>query len=206
MDNSIGKRIKDLRESKQWTQLMIAERMNVAQSLVAKLETGNRNLTVDEAVQLAGLFGVSTDYLLGLSGDVKSPDMETREICERLGLTEAAIGVLDGSATNYPGFYREVINLLLGCEKGQEGLRQLSYYFYSRYEDFRTNSYMQPVFKFENENLSGYFMTDEFNKENVMLEKVWLDYAVNSFKAVFAEVYKKRVKREGAKAVKESGV
>jgi transcriptional regulator with XRE-family HTH domain len=64
MAYSIGGRIKALRKAKGWTQEALSEKMNVAQSLVAKVEGGARNLTVDEAIRLAELFETSTDYIL----------------------------------------------------------------------------------------------------------------------------------------------
>ena len=102
MNNSIGERIKALRKDKGWGQALLAEKMNVVQSLVAKVEGGKRNLTVEETIRLAEIFGTSTDYILrGIKPDFVN-------VASDLGLSETAIENL-----------RNVQSLVQ--EKGKEG-------------------------------------------------------------------------------------
>lgn len=63
MTNIVGNNIKTLRESMESSQSMIAHFLNVDQSLISKVEKGERNLSVDMLEKLAYLFGVSIDAI-----------------------------------------------------------------------------------------------------------------------------------------------
>lgn len=65
-------RIRDLREDNDLTQQKIADYLLCDQSLYSKYERGERLLPLDTAVKLAGFYGVSLDYLVGLTS-VKTP-------------------------------------------------------------------------------------------------------------------------------------
>lgn len=60
-------RIRDLREDRDLTQQQIAEKLLCDQSLYSKYERGQRELPLRLAVQLARFYGVSVDYLVGLT-------------------------------------------------------------------------------------------------------------------------------------------
>jgi transcriptional regulator with XRE-family HTH domain len=103
--------------------------------------------TVKKLIKLSEYFGVSTDYLLGLT-DIKSPDVEEREFGERYGLCNEALNALSDmpnsewsddmeydTASDRCGDtmeFRNVINLLLSEERGKEALRVLHSYFFSQ--------------------------------------------------------------------------
>ncbi len=63
MTNIVGNNIKTLRESMESSQSMIAHFLNVDQSLISKVEKGERNLSVDMLEKLAYLFGISIDAI-----------------------------------------------------------------------------------------------------------------------------------------------
>ena len=65
-------RIRDLREDQDLKQKQIAEYLLCDQSLYSKYERGERELPLRLAVKLAEYYGVSMDYLLGLT-DVRTP-------------------------------------------------------------------------------------------------------------------------------------
>lgn len=65
-------RIRDLREDHDLAQSVIAEYLFCDQSLYSKYERGQRELPLRFAVALADYYGVSLDYLVGLT-DKKSP-------------------------------------------------------------------------------------------------------------------------------------
>lgn len=65
-------RIRDLREDQDLKQKQIAEYLLCDQSLYSKYERGERELPLRLAVKLAEYYGVSMDYLLGLT-DVRMP-------------------------------------------------------------------------------------------------------------------------------------
>ena len=65
-------RIRDLREDSDRKQAEVAQYLRCDQSLYSKYERGQRPLPLDMAVRLARFYGVSLDYLVGLT-DVKAP-------------------------------------------------------------------------------------------------------------------------------------
>jgi transcriptional regulator with XRE-family HTH domain len=73
-DLAVGARIRALRGERGWSAHELAEEWKRAsadaldRSQISKLETGRRKLSAEEAVWLARIFGVTTDYLLGTSG------------------------------------------------------------------------------------------------------------------------------------------
>lgn len=62
-------RLKILRKEKRKTQSEIAELIGVRKLAYAHYEQGRRKLSVDALVTLAQYYDVSTDYLLGLTGE-----------------------------------------------------------------------------------------------------------------------------------------
>lgn len=63
MANIIGNNIKTLREEMGFNQTIIARFLNVDQSLISKVEKGERSLSADMLEKLACLFGVSADAI-----------------------------------------------------------------------------------------------------------------------------------------------
>ena len=61
-----GKKLKELREEKGFTQIQFAKEINVDKSTIAKYETGKILPSTSMLILLARYFKVSTDYLLGL--------------------------------------------------------------------------------------------------------------------------------------------
>lgn len=62
-------RIRDLREDHDLTQAAVAKHLMCDQSLYSKYERGERPLPLELAAQLAQYYGVSLDYIVGLSDD-----------------------------------------------------------------------------------------------------------------------------------------
>ncbi|MBS4456879.1 helix-turn-helix transcriptional regulator [Tuanshanicoccus lijuaniae] len=60
----IGKRIKSLRNESKLTQNKIAEYLSLDQSMIAKMEKGERNITSDVVEKLSALFCCTVDYIL----------------------------------------------------------------------------------------------------------------------------------------------
>ncbi len=66
----VAERIKELREKNNYTQSSLAKKLNVTRSSVNAWEMGISVPSTTLIVELAKLFQVSTDYLLGLSENV----------------------------------------------------------------------------------------------------------------------------------------
>ncbi len=63
------KRLKELREEKNISQMELAKQTNISQSSIAKWELGKREPTAYNIVTLCKFFHVSADYLLGLEDE-----------------------------------------------------------------------------------------------------------------------------------------
>lgn len=63
----VFRRIRDLREDEDKTQIEIADYLNMQRSVYRRYETGEREIPVWAVIKLAQLYHVTTDYLLGLS-------------------------------------------------------------------------------------------------------------------------------------------
>ena len=87
----IGEIIKGLREEKGLTQAELAKRIRVKRETVNQWENNVRDLKTQYTISLAKEFGVSADYILGITPGVKTTDIKTKEICNYTGLSEKAL-------------------------------------------------------------------------------------------------------------------
>lgn len=62
----LRQRIFEQRTSMGWSQVELAKRLGVAKQTVSNWENDNIQPSIEMLVRLAKLFGVSTDYMLGL--------------------------------------------------------------------------------------------------------------------------------------------
>lgn len=62
----LGKRINELRTAFGWSQVQLAEKLNISKQTVSNWENDNIQPSIEMLMRLAKLFHVSTDYLLGL--------------------------------------------------------------------------------------------------------------------------------------------
>lgn len=59
-----GKRIQQLRKERELTQEQLAEKLNVSQNTIAKIESGLRRPSIDFLLEISEFFKVSTNYLV----------------------------------------------------------------------------------------------------------------------------------------------
>lgn len=82
----IGKRIQDLREMKFWTKRELAAKLSISESQLSRIESGKTaTVSSDILAELATVFDVSADYILGLS-----PRKDNGHILFKLQLSEVA--------------------------------------------------------------------------------------------------------------------
>ena len=62
-------RLKDLREDADLTQRDVAEMLHLNREVYRRYEKGEREISVWAVIQLAQFYGVTTDYLLGLTNE-----------------------------------------------------------------------------------------------------------------------------------------
>lgn len=68
----VGKRLLALREQNGYTRRELAEKIGIADTQIFRYEMGKNDATGEMLARIATFFGVSTDYLLGLS-DAPTP-------------------------------------------------------------------------------------------------------------------------------------
>ena len=86
--------LKQLRTAKNLTQNQVADYVGVSRSVISAYENDMRYPSYEVLIRLSLLFGVSTDYLLGVEGrryiDITGlPDPEVAAICEVVRLFKA---------------------------------------------------------------------------------------------------------------------
>lgn len=78
MKNILGKRIKELREEKELSQLEYAKLLNISNSTLSQYEAGNRVPSDDIKKKIADLSNTTVDFLLGNS-DIRNPYEDKEE-------------------------------------------------------------------------------------------------------------------------------
>lgn len=58
------RRIKDLREDKDWTQRQLAEMLHISRSAYSAYENGANAVPIEVLIRLSQIYGTSVDYLL----------------------------------------------------------------------------------------------------------------------------------------------
>ena len=66
-------RIRELREDRDLTQRELAVVLNCSQQVYSNYELGQRDIPTDVLIRLARFYGVSTDYILGLTQQRPAP-------------------------------------------------------------------------------------------------------------------------------------
>ena len=65
------RRLKDLREDKDLLQKEIANVLQITRQQYGLYESGERNLPIDKLYKLAQFYNTSSDYILGLTNNIK---------------------------------------------------------------------------------------------------------------------------------------
>ena len=78
----LGERILELRIAHNWTQVQLAQKLNVSKQAVSNWENNNILPSIEMLVSIAKFFSVSTDYLL---------ELENREYLEVTGLSKTQL-------------------------------------------------------------------------------------------------------------------
>ncbi|MFA6925359.1 MAG: helix-turn-helix transcriptional regulator [Bacteroidales bacterium] len=86
---SIGENIKILREEKGLTQQQIAELIGMHRSNYSKIESGQRELSVNSLNKIAKHFGITLDVLVNMEGRVpKEVTIEDKAATEQMRLIQ----------------------------------------------------------------------------------------------------------------------
>ena len=79
-----GNILQELRNKKAWSQVELAKRLGISASQIANYEIGRRFPSLEILISASHIFGVSTDYLLGLESSKRKvidvSELTTEEI------------------------------------------------------------------------------------------------------------------------------
>lgn len=79
-----GNILQELRNKKAWSQVELAKRLGISASQIANYEIGRRLPSLEILISASRVFGVSTDYLLGLESSKRKvidvSELTTEEI------------------------------------------------------------------------------------------------------------------------------
>ena len=80
-----GKRIQQLRKERELTQEQLAEKLNVSQNTIAKIESGLRRPSIDFLLEISEFFNVSKNYLVfGVHAEDVEDEKSKKDIDETI--------------------------------------------------------------------------------------------------------------------------
>ena len=101
-------RLRGLIEEKGVTQVTLASLLGISRQSFSAYCDGSTQPNIENTIKIANFFGVSVDYLFGLS-DIRTTDPATKSLCETLGLCEEAVSYLQ---KGFP-YHNTELNVLL---------------------------------------------------------------------------------------------
>ena len=93
LKKKIGERINAALIKENKKQKELAQELGVTDNTISYFVTGARVPNLEQITKIAKYLDTTTDYLLGIT-DVKTPNLDTRLISEKTGLSEKAISLL----------------------------------------------------------------------------------------------------------------
>lgn len=113
---TLGQRITRIRKERGYTQVELAGKIGVIQSIVSAVERDERKLSAEMAVRFALALDVTMDELLGpASGKPKNGKKPSRKVLRRLELIEAL------PPTQQTALLRTIDAVLQGARVGRRG-------------------------------------------------------------------------------------
>lgn len=88
-----AERLKALREEKRLNQKELAAEIDISNGSISYYEKAERLPDIETAYKLSKFFGVSADYLIGLT-DVKTSNIDIKAICDYTGISEGAVDLM----------------------------------------------------------------------------------------------------------------
>lgn len=137
---SLGRRIKQIRESLGLSQKALAEKLDVSRPSISQMENGARRVRADELKKLAGIFNLSVDTLLNPG---REPQVVIKESREAYGTSTAPRMRINIPQKNLQKF-REVLIYILNRVGAKPNIGEMVVYkllyfidfdYYEKYED-----------------------------------------------------------------------
>jgi len=111
-NNPLNKKIRELLKDTGTTLDEVAQHLNVTPEAVRLWCNGYARPDIDKLPQIAKYYGVTVDWLLGLS-EVKQYNESYQAIHRLTGLSESSICFLDSTKLHGFNYYLDIINLLI---------------------------------------------------------------------------------------------
>lgn len=110
--NIFGSRLLSLREARNITQQELADAIGITRQSLSHYEMNERTVNAETIYQIAEFFGVSADYLLGLT-DNMTTHTDLKAVCDYTGLDENAVKSIVNFNKNRQENEKAVFNQLL---------------------------------------------------------------------------------------------
>jgi transcriptional regulator with XRE-family HTH domain len=141
-EKALAARLKQLRESKKYSQEIVAENIGVPRTAISQIENNERGVSGAELARFAQLFEVSTDYILGLE---EEPEIVLPKETMKTPKQEIRISI---PAINLDKFKQILLYVLERCAGkpniGETVLYKLLYFadfnYYETYEEQMTGA------------------------------------------------------------------
>ncbi|WP_165364229.1 helix-turn-helix transcriptional regulator [Sporolactobacillus sp. Y61] len=121
MANTLGIRIRFLRDEKNLSQREMADQLNISNVQLNRYESGARKPDPDMLVQIADYLNVTTDYLLGRTSSVRESDVPylTREDSRFIQKAKHVHGLMDffRYLTEHPDEAEKIMKIWLLIKK-----------------------------------------------------------------------------------------
>jgi transcriptional regulator with XRE-family HTH domain len=114
----IGRKIAELRESKNISQTELASRININRSVLNRIELGTRPARDLELKGIANVLDVSTDYLVGNTDNPNFVDNNMSTFDLDKALSEEGMAMFDGKPLSEE--YKKALLTMLRAEKRGE--------------------------------------------------------------------------------------
>ncbi len=106
----IGKQLKELRRSRGWRQLEVAEKVGLSRSAISNIESGKRSLTLTTLQRFCELYNIDISYF----------DIETKNFDENLDLIARLEKVFTSDKVDEnkkDELYRDIMEIYLKSKK-----------------------------------------------------------------------------------------
>lgn len=107
-------RLSDLIQEKKSTGMCheeICEQVGVASGAMSEWASDNKTANIESLYKLSTYFGVSADWLLGIS-ETRSTDKEIKNACEHTGLSENAVSFLHKAYVNNDTLSKSIVAII----------------------------------------------------------------------------------------------
>ncbi len=163
MANNLYKRLKSLREQKEFSQEQISAELNISRPTYIQIEKGERELTISEAEKLAGVFDMSLeDFLAGKESVNLIVTIQGRKKKERKSTNKIRINIPQEKANKF----EQILLYILAKIGGKPNIGQTVLYKLLYFIDF---DYYE---KFEEQLIGAKYMKNKHGPTPIMFAKI----------------------------------